>query len=425
MCIRDSYNKYGVKIEINNNNGGQHGQKGRGLQYQNNSNKQGNPQKSGQLASYPLVITLILSMKNSFFFYLFGISYEQLVFWHKVYGLFSLISGLMHAITSNKVNSGYYVIAPIIVLNVLAIYPIRKYIYQLFSKSHWISVGVLVLGCITHKVTLGLIGLAFVGADCLIKLLLSIYYYQKMDDVTIQAVSEKIVKLQFKNKNFKFDPSQYYNFYIPKVSLYELHPFSVASSCHDNYVTFYIKVLGNWTQGLHKLAQKQRSALVFMHGPYGTNKLDLFNSKYESFVFVSGGIGLPPMLSNLKSILYQRSAGRNIKKIIFVWTTRDATDAAIVEKQQILDMLSKEDQQNKLVDFELYLTGNTSAYQNDDIGFHKGRLDLSQIIQGKFQQKEKIALMGCGQASLINAIRNSIHFLKKNQYFIDYDFKSY
>lgn len=74
---------------------------------------------------------------------------------------------------------------------------------------------------------------------------------------------------------------------------------------------------------MNNLADKKSEISVKVHGPYGCPQIELENAYYEYFIFFAGGIGITPMQSIAKSLLYERKMGRPLKRIIFCWTGRE------------------------------------------------------------------------------------------------------
>lgn len=100
---------------------------------------------------------------------------------------------------------------------------------------------------------------------------------------------------------FTYLAGQYCDIKVPLVSNLEWHPFTIASSPHENEMLFYIKVNGDWTRKLHSLFQNiTRSENVHIHvrGPYGAPAQHV--GQYEHVVLVSGGVGATPFCSIAK-----------------------------------------------------------------------------------------------------------------------------
>lgn len=105
-------------------------------------------------------------------------------------------------------------------------------------------------------------------------------------------------------KPFPYQPGQYAEIKIPSINN-EWHPFTIASSPHEEYMSFFIKKLGDWTDVIHRKFQERLfedeadSLLVQVRGPFGA-PCQHASSTYDRVVLISGGIGATPFSSICK-----------------------------------------------------------------------------------------------------------------------------
>jgi predicted ferric reductase len=77
------------------------------------------------------------------------------------------------------------------------------------------------------------------------------------------------------------------------------HPFSIASTPDPTgRVEFVIKELGDFTR---TIGQIPPGTLAYVDGPYGSFSIDRY-PEAAGYVFMSGGIGVAPMLSMLRAL---------------------------------------------------------------------------------------------------------------------------
>ncbi len=164
---------------------------------------------------------------------------------------------------------------------------------------------------------------------------------------------------------FSFKSGDYISINLPRVALYEFHPFSISSAPEDtSYLTVHIQVRGNWTKKVYQRfkdmsenkndenhvtvyradldadrvaagERKQRKGIehqesvrseisvtttttqssasvtrepVIINGPYSSCARYVFDCKHV--VLVSGGIGVTPYASILSSLMAQFRASR-------------------------------------------------------------------------------------------------------------------
>lgn len=103
-------------------------------------------------------------------------------------------------------------------------------------------------------------------------------------------------------RTFTHLAGQYCEVRIPDVSLYQWHPFTIASSPHESEMRFFIKDNGDWTHSLHELAGMpyfgDDKLIVHVRGPHGAPAQHV--GQYEHVVLVSGGVGATPFASITK-----------------------------------------------------------------------------------------------------------------------------
>ena len=94
---------------------------------------------------------------------------------------------------------------------------------------------------------------------------------------TVSALSADVVRISFPRAAFSYEAGQYVHIMIPKLSIFEWHPFSISSSPHNETVTIHIRVLGNWTKEVQNLARSlpPESPLdIYLEGPCGALSVD-------------------------------------------------------------------------------------------------------------------------------------------------------
>eukprot|EP00178_Gracilaria_changii_P028158 TRINITY_DN966_c0_g1_i1.p1 TRINITY_DN966_c0_g1~~TRINITY_DN966_c0_g1_i1.p1 ORF type:complete len:1095 (+),score=174.41 TRINITY_DN966_c0_g1_i1:333-3287(+) len=108
-------------------------------------------------------------------------------------------------------------------------------------------------------------------------------------------------------RTFTYLAGQYCDIKVPLVSNLEWHPFTIASSPHENEMLFFIKVNGDWTRKLYALFKERQGAAwedihIHLRGPYGAPAQHV--NQYEHVVCISGGIGATPFSSIVKYAHY-------------------------------------------------------------------------------------------------------------------------
>ncbi|KAL0479450.1 NADPH oxidase [Acrasis kona] len=155
----------------------------------------------------------------------------------------------------------------------------------------------------------------------------------------VHALSARVIHLELEKPAFRYKSGQYCFLNCPIISRHEWHPFTISSAPEEEYLTFHIRCVGDWTNALMDLLNPaKRSTLVIdknttpdgkdhllkVDGPFGTAAEYVF--QFDTVMLVAAGIGVTPYASLLKHIKYRMQHdpnGLKIKKVYFYWINRE------------------------------------------------------------------------------------------------------
>eukprot|EP01012_Entosiphon_sulcatum_P014034 TRINITY_DN19161_c0_g1_i1.p1 TRINITY_DN19161_c0_g1~~TRINITY_DN19161_c0_g1_i1.p1 ORF type:complete len:858 (-),score=126.80 TRINITY_DN19161_c0_g1_i1:4-2556(-) len=123
-------------------------------------------------------------------------------------------------------------------------------------------------------------------------------------------------------KRMRYRTGQYGYLCVPSIAKWQWHPFTISSDPADEFLTFHIKVNGNWTTELISKFAKPPYPELFVDGPYSAAAQHFV--EYPVVMLFAAGIGVTPyasILSNLRSRLKRNEEG--LPNIHFFWTARD------------------------------------------------------------------------------------------------------
>jgi respiratory burst oxidase len=159
------------------------------------------------------------------------------------------------------------------------------------------------------------------------------YSTHQVLDIRVKKGKVVAIKLQ-RPKNWEnlVRPGMYAFLKVPKVSKLEWHPFSLTSAPYEDFIEFHCARAGDWTGRLHDLVEtiendeesdkfkcEHASDLILkVEGPIGASSQGF--KDYPIVVLIGAGIGVTPMISVLKQLLFK--PGR-MKRVFFYWTVRD------------------------------------------------------------------------------------------------------
>lgn len=98
-----------------------------------------------------------------------------------------------------------------------------------------------------------------------------------------------------------FNPGQFAWIRLDRSATGQEHPFTIASSAHDECTEFTIRGAGDFTRRIRRLRPGQQ---VWVDGPHGSFTSDLTNAS-AGFVLVAGGVGITPMISMVRTAAHR------------------------------------------------------------------------------------------------------------------------
>lgn len=305
-----------------------------------------------------ITFNIILSCRFSIFEKIFS-GLDKVYVVHKYIGYFIVLLIILHnsLIHESRIHlTGFFTFAkdvtgPLFWLFLIVIFisalphipvvnKILKIPYHIWKYTHYLM-GILFLVGIYHSV--GVTTLTFSNTT------LSIYMYFVYIVGTLCLVYKTFLYNYFKNKyqyivsdikNFeeaktleinmipkdtsrfiKNKAGQFAFFQFLEEEIKEIHPFTISNYRNENGILrVSIKALGDWTS--HLKDKLKVGTKVLIDGPYGYFVSRKKGDDLE--IWIAGGIGITPFLAILEN--YKKQNNQN-KKIIFVWSVKDESEA--------------------------------------------------------------------------------------------------
>ncbi|KAI9985118.1 hypothetical protein PInf_004427 [Phytophthora infestans] len=329
-------------------------------------------ESSGNPPTYGLLVVFILTVRNnSVLLALTGISFERVLFYHKLAAFVTIILSGLHGLAyilaydkgeisgeGDMVFTGTVAFGAMVLMFVFSLGFVRRRFFEFFLRTHWILFNVVLVFAVMHGASTALIGVVPWGIDTAFRHAYRprVYAHGSIvcgkqspprdstdksmgviarDQVSISMLPGNVVRIQFPRvrkdtgESFIYQAGQYVFLCVPTISSLEWHPFTIASSPHEAMVTLYIKALGDWTNKLQALVAASQVTSPFdilVDGPYGSVSIDIKTpTTYSHFALFSGGIGVTPMRSIVNWLHYEvHHEGRsNVERVQFVWSVRD------------------------------------------------------------------------------------------------------
>lgn len=102
-----------------------------------------------------------------------------------------------------------------------------------------------------------------------------------------------------RGKDWRYSAGQYILLQVPKISLFQWHPFTI-SSCRGDELQVHIKVDGDWTKKLRNELPENEQNRVGIDGPFGAPAQRFYD--YDYSIIVGGGIGITPFSAILTDL---------------------------------------------------------------------------------------------------------------------------
>jgi len=203
-----------------------------------------------------------------------------------------------------------------------------------------------------------------------------------VDEAT--ALASGVSRLTIRRpEGFDFQAGDYIFLKIPRVSRFEWHPFTISSNPEEpKSLCVHVRGLGNWTKALYRLVEglprKDHRMPVEIRGPYGTPSARIFRSRCA--VLIGAGIGVTPFASILRSILYRKEHGEELKlqKVYFYWLNRGRASF-----EWFTDMLAEIEEAGMggFIELNVYLTDSA-------IDATSGLMKIGMDLLGKAESRD-------------------------------------
>lgn len=163
----------------------------------------------------------------------------------------------------------------------------------------------------------------------------------------IRAVGDSITVVTIKDVHFKWRAGQHLYLWMPKVGLFDSHPYTIAcahqlpGTCICNSIQLVVRKHNGFSRRLHNFALKAQStgrketATAFVSGPYGLPpRWDI----YETLILISASTGASFTLPILESVL-QAKGTICTKRIDFLLAAKqgDEIDFYIRRLHELID----------------------------------------------------------------------------------------
>lgn len=264
-----------------------------------------------------------------------------LVFYYLPISLLSAANLFIPTLTDLPLLMG--IIALVIMIILLLITLFVKIPYDSWKNTHkYLGVSLFIAGLhvffinstVTFNIPLRIYMLVIVtiGLSAFIyKVLLGRFFVSRLSYLvdSVRALNSDVIEINMSpkdQKHLKYFPGQFIFTDFNSLGITtETHPFSLISLPSDTNISLAVKSSGDYTETLKLLRLK---SLVRIEGPFG-----YFNyhfSKNKNQIWIAGGIGVTPFISQARSII--QTEGFRINLIYSVNTQSEAVLTEVLQK---------------------------------------------------------------------------------------------
>ncbi|EWC44433.1 hypothetical protein DRE_06801 [Drechslerella stenobrocha 248] len=438
--------------------------------------------RTGVLAVVNMVPLFLLAGRNNILIPLLRISFDTYNIIHRCLGRLVILQSVAHTsawlinkvdaqgfegvkkslVESNFILYGMIAVAAFALILVITPSPVRHAFYETFLVLH-IGLAILILYTVWMHLKIDklpqlpyiILATCFWGFDRLIRFVRIFYRNistKHMTRVKVEALDGEASRITFElARPWKFKPGQHVYIYLPTVSYWQSHPFSLAWSSNISKQETPSKlqtegyVVGNLPIDAEKAIvagpfATQMSLLVarregmtknlwdkanaapnrtitlrgFVEGPYGgMHQLE----SYGTTLLFAGGIGITHQLGYVRQLIEKYSEGACVtRRISLIWVVKTTDQVKWIEPymREILSMDKRRDLLKVLVYITRPKADITQVSPTGSVELRPGRPNFDQIMDTEVEGSiGTVAATVCGpgafQDAVRAAVRNQLH----------------
>ena len=426
--------------------------------------------RSGHLSVLNMIALLIMAGRNNPFIRILRVSFDTFNLFHRWIGRIVILEAIVHTIAwaVNKQlatgmsgiweaikNDGFIIYGTLAIISMLIILVqspsvVRHAFYETFLHLHQLLAFLTLIGIFMHAKLGSLPQMPFVifiiliwFGDRLARIIRLIYRNVSLGGgitrVTVEALPGEACRVSFHlPRPWTPAPGSHVYAYLPSISLWQSHPFSVAwttspsakdydladsasvasdlekaklpSQRNDSTVSLVMSARTGMTRNLFKRASLAPLNKIEIHGllegPYGA--LETLHS-YGTVVLFAGGVGITHQLNHIRDLLVRYDNGTApIQKITLIWTIRTTEQLEWVRPwmDEILSLPGR----REILKVMIYVTKPKSASQvrnaSDRVLMFPGRPQPASLLEDEFKRRVGAMSVGvCGPGALADDVR--------------------
>ncbi|KAG6991437.1 hypothetical protein G7Y79_00052g087770 [Physcia stellaris] len=242
-------------------------------------------------------------------------------------------------------GTGIAALIPLLILCVHSLPIFRRKMYELFVALH-VPISIIYLGMLfwhCHNYLTSWNYLAATAGIWFLSYCTRLFYLNWTnprrtswligEEAALTILPENAIKVTIPTQ-VRWRPGQYVYLRMPGISIFENHPFTIASLCSDDFpseyseqyrdMTLVFRPFGGFTRKVLDAARDKgpyKTYRAFIDGPYGGMQRDL--ASFDTVVLFAGGSGITAIVSQLLDLIKKMRDGKAVtKKVEVVWALK-------------------------------------------------------------------------------------------------------
>jgi predicted ferric reductase len=153
------------------------------------------------------------------------------------------------------------------------------------------------------------------------------------DEAAVTLMAENAIKVTIPTQ-MKWRPGQFVYLRMPGISIFESHPFTIASLCSEDFPSDYgemyrdctlvFRPFGGFTRRVLDTATEKgpfKTYRAYLDGPYGGMQREL--AAFDTVILFAGGSGITAIVSQLLNLIKRMRDGKAVtRKVVVVWALK-------------------------------------------------------------------------------------------------------
>ncbi|OQE41873.1 hypothetical protein PENCOP_c004G00328 [Penicillium coprophilum] len=377
--------------------------------------------RAGMLAVAMIPWIVALSTKANFITLMTGLSPERLNGLHRWSAYICLFLSLIHmvpfyitpiwedgALVNYSVGipphayvygTGVAALVPLLVLCIHSLPVFRKWMYELFVFIH-IPVSYIFVAMLFWHSRNYLSSWAYLFttiAIWVISYIVRLFYLNWThplrssfligEESAVTLLPQNAIKITIPTK-MRWRPGQYVYLRLPRISVIQSHPFTIASLCSDDFpsaygekyrdMTLVFRPFKGFTRKVFQEAIERgpyNTYSAFVEGPYGGMQREI--AAFDDVVFFAGGSGITAIASQLLDLIKKIRDGKAITKSVkVIWALKSPETMEWFQEEL---RICRDYAPSNIVSCHFFLTG---VKQTDQVGRDTVQEKIYGMLQG-------------------------------------------